>query len=160
MSAVSFGMKILKIGMSYITEKSFAQDVLGEFTTLGIEKVESFIKTYVSDINHLLSLEDEEMKRQNIPQEKRHDIRSNIKEFILTVNLDEIAKDCLYDETKLGEALSNRYKEEYAQESETDFKYYQRMLYSLANYALDTIKNSKNFERARRGRKKSCVYRK
>ena len=149
MSAVSFGMKILKIGMSYITEKSFAQDVLGEFTTLGIEKVESFIKTYVSDINHLLSLEDEEMKRQNIPQEKRHDIRNNIKEFILTVNLDEIAKDCLYDETKLGEALSNRYKEEYAQESETDFKYYQRMLYSLANYALDTIKNSKNFERAR-----------
>lgn len=82
MSAVSFGMKILKIGMSYITEKSFAQDVLGEFTTLGIEKVESFIKTYVSDINHLLSLEDEEMKRQNIPQEKRHDIRNNIKEFI------------------------------------------------------------------------------
>lgn len=146
MNIIHYGLKVLKLGITYTFEKGFAKDIISESTSMGIDNFEKFIESYAAQIHHLLALEEDEMKRQNIPQEKRTIIKTNIKEFIHTVDLDEAAQACLYNEEKLGDALSQMYKNLYQQETEEDFKYYQRMLRSLSNYALETIKNSKAFQ--------------
>lgn len=146
MSAVSLGLKILKIGVSAIIKNDLVKDILEELADAGIGKVEEFCKQHIANINHLLSLQDSEMEKQNIPQNKRNEIREHIIEFICDMDLEDIAEACKFDESKLGEALAVKYREMYEQDEEYDYIYHQRMLHSLAKYALESITNSKDFD--------------
>lgn len=149
MSIVNLSLKVLKIGVSAFIKNDLVKEIFGELADAGVDKVEKFFAKYLAEINCFLSLEDEEMEKQSIPQEKREDIRENIKEFIRGIKIDEIAKKCGYNGLDLGNVLADEYRKLYEQNAEFDYIYYQRVLCGLANNVLESIKNSENFERDR-----------
>jgi len=149
MSIVNTSLKMLKIGTFAFIKNDYIKDILGELAGAGADKLEKFCAKYIAEINYFLSLEDKEMEKLSIPQEKREYIRENIKEFIRGIKIDEIAQKCGYNGLELGKALAEEYRKFYEQDTEVDYIYYQRALCSLANYVLETIKSSENFERER-----------
>lgn len=144
---INLALKLLKIISSGFWENDTCKEIINELADDGISKLEELCKN--KDILSKLSFENEEIENQSIISTKTENIRVNIVEFIRHVNIEDVAKKCRYNEAELGKILADEYCKFYEQDTEDEFKLYQRAFRSLANEVIKIIKNSADFEKNR-----------
>lgn len=108
-----------------------------------IEEMNDFIKKEKSKIEHVLSREN--MSSMNIPEENMDYVITEIKSFLLKINIsDEVYRTCKYDSRNLSAFLWNEYckhKDGYI-ECEKDIK---QSLFLYAEALIKLVRESENF---------------
>lgn len=144
-SMIKLALVFLKIGVSSLINDDALNRIFEECADYTINESIDWLKKFMSEGDISLSINDLEMEKNEIPREKRKEIRNNIINFIRNIDVEEIASKYAYDEIVIGEVLATEFKNEYNFDTDYDYRYHQRMLYSVANYVVNRMKAKDNF---------------